>query len=688
MLMHHPILFILFLPLVGALIAGILGSKLPRCVSHIITIGCVGAAAVLSVQVAFLVFQSSPEAVLAALGGVATPVASYTGQAPQGASVIQVLYPWLEMGRWQFDIAFMIDRLTVFMMCIVTGISTLIHIYSIGYMAEEPQDSRFFSYISGFTFAMLCLVMSNNFLLLFFGWEGVGLVSYLLIGYWFSKDSATTASLKAFLVNRVGDLGFLLGIAAIFYQFGSLNYVDVFAQVSSVAVSGSVYEVFGHSVPMITLICVLLFIGACGKSAQIPLHVWLEGSMEGPTPISALIHAATMVTAGIFMIARLSPLFEYSDVALSIILMTGAVTSLSMGLLGIVQNDIKRVVAYSTLSQLGYMIAAQGASAYTIGIFHVGTHAFFKALLFLGAGSVILGMHHEQDIRKMGGLYKKMPITYMVMLIGSLALAAIPPFSGFFSKDLIIQAVSHAKVPGASIAGVLVTIGAFLTALYSFRMFFLVFHGKPRMSEEDYHHVHESSFSVLLPLVCLAIPSVVMGWLWFEPMLQGFFKEGVVVLSHHQALDMAHLAEHGVSDFMHHALTSLPYLLSVAGIILAAVAYLFIPRIPEVLSRWFYPLHQLMLNKYYIDHLYNLVFVQGSLALGKLFWRVGDVFLIDGLCVNGTGRSFKRLGQWLRKGQTGYLYHYSFFMIVAVMLFLVWSPWWGRGLLHSIHFVY
>ncbi|MEK7666739.1 MAG: NADH-quinone oxidoreductase subunit L, partial [Pseudomonadota bacterium] len=527
---------------------------------------------------------------------------------------------------------------------------------------------RFFSYISLFTFSMLMLVMSNNFLQLFFGWEAVGLVSYLLIGFWYTRETAIFANLKAFIVNRVGDFGFLLGIAAIYYHFGSLDYAAVFA-IAPQHVATTVQIFPGVNWMLMTVICILLFIGAMGKSAQVPLHVWLPDSMEGPTPISALIHAATMVTAGIFMVARMSPLYELSETALSVVLVIGAITALFMGFLGIVQNDIKRVIAYSTLSQLGYMTVALGASAYAAGIFHLMTHAFFKALLFLAAGSVIIAMHHEQDLRKMGGLKKYMPFTFITAWVGTLALAGIPPFAGFFSKDAIIEAVHHSKLPGAGFAYVAVLAGVFVTALYSFRLMFLAFYGKPRMDEHTRKHLHESPAVVVIPLILLAIPSVVAGWIYIKPMLFGnFFGDAIKVLPQHNVL--AQIRFDGIGPFIAHGLQSAPFILAVLGFGLAWLLYLREPHLPDMIRDRMQPIYNLLVRKYGFDEFNQKVFAGGARRLGGFLWRVGDERIIDGLAVNGTARAIGWLSSVVRHVQSGYIYHYAFAMIIGLFLLM------------------
>ncbi|MGA2654526.1 MAG: NADH-quinone oxidoreductase subunit L, partial [Gammaproteobacteria bacterium] len=555
----------------------------------------------------------------------------------------------------------------------------MVHVYTIGYMHDDPGYSRFFSYISLFTFAMLMLVMSNNFLQLFFGWEAVGVVSYLLIGFWFKRDTAIFANLKAFLVNRVGDLGFLLGIAAIYLLFGSFNYLEVFAKVASYNMNWTITLFGDFSVSAITVTCILLFIGAMGKSAQIPLHVWLPDSMEGPTPISALIHAATMVTAGVFMVARLSPLFELSEVARSFIVCTGALTAIAMGLVGIVQNDIKRVIAYSTLSQLGYMIVAVGVSAYSVGMFHLMTHAFFKALLFLAAGSVIMAMHHQQDLRHMGGLRKYMPITFATALIGAIALCGLPPFAGFYSKDILIEAVHFAVLPGATFAYYALLIGVFVTAMYTFRMIFLAFFGKERWSHHSEHDVHENAWVVTLPLILLAIPSIIIGFSTVESMLfaaDGYFKQSITVLSAHDV--MAKIGAHypGTFGFTLHAVVTKPFWLALAGIFTAYLFYVRYPHWPAKVSSSLSGLQKILENKYGFDILYQRVFMNGTQKLSNWCWKEVDVEVIDTGIVGGAAQLWANAGRLLRHLQTGYLNQYAFAMIlglVALISFWMWG---------------
>ena len=646
--MENVYLGIVLAPLIGAIIAGLFGRQIGRAGAHWVTI--IGVA--ISFALSLLVFKD-----LVIDGNPA-----YNG----------AVYTWMVSDGVRFEIGFLMDRLTALMILVVTFVSLMVHIYTIGYMRDDPGYQRFFSYISLFTFSMLMLVMANNFMQLFFGWEAVGLVSYLLIGFWYKRESAIYANLKAFLVNRVGDFGFLLGIAAVLVYFNSLDYADVFAAAPQMA-NVTVRIFAADEWNLMTVICILLFIGAMGKSAQVPLHVWLPDSMEGPTPISALIHAATMVTAGIFMVARMSPLYELSETALSFVMIIGAITALFMGFLGIIQNDIKRVVAYSTLSQLGYMTVALGASAYAAGIFHLMTHAFFKALLLLAAGSVIIALHHEQDIRKMGGLKKYMPVTYWCMLIGSLALIGFPGFSGFFSKDAIIEAVSHSQLAGSTFAYFAILGGVFVTALYSFRMFFLVFHGKERMDHHAKEHLHESPLVVTLPLILLAIPSVVAGWLFVGPILfQGYFGDSIVVLPAHDVL--AQLGAHysGPAAFILHGLMAPTVWVAFAGVALAYYLYMMRPDLPEQIKTRFSGVYRLLDRKYGFDDFNGTVFAGGSRATGRALWKGGDVAMIDGVMVNGTARGVGWLALVVRQVQTGFLYHYAFAMIIGLLIFLSW----------------
>ncbi len=587
------------------------------------------------------------------------------------------LYTWASGGNlfpYEFHIGFLIDPLTVIMLLVVTFVSFLVHVYSIGYMADDAGYQRFFSYISLFTFMMLMLVSANNFLQLFFGWEGVGLVSYLLIGFWYNKESAIQGSLKAFLVNRVGDFGFILGLGLVLAYIGSLDYAQVFNSASTLL--DAKIEVFaGHSWSVVTVCCLLLFVGAMGKSAQVPLHVWLPESMEGPTPISALIHAATMVTAGVFMMARISPMLELSTTALSTVLIIGATGALFTGILALVMNDIKRVVAYSTLSQLGYMMVAMGASAYSAGIFHLLTHACFKALLFLAAGSVIIGMHHEQDMRKMGGLKSKMPITYITFVIGSLALCAVPPFAGFFSKDTIIEAASLTSIPGGTYAYYCVSIGAMITAIYTFRSLFMTFHGTPRMSQDTYDHVKESPKVVWIPLVVLAVPSVIIGYILYMPMLfnkHPILADSIKVLTQHDVL--AEIAEEVSSPWqaMLHAPTSSVFWLTLFGIFIAWVCYIAMPRLPEFFAKRFAWIYRILLNKFGFDWFNEHFFMNGTKGIGHIFYKVSDQKLIDGLIVNGSGKTIGWLAKRARAMQSGYLYQYVMVMLLGILGFLFW----------------
>ena len=632
-------------PLAGAIAAGLYGQALGRAGAHTVTIAGVGVS-----------FFASLALAISVLGG-------------DGAPVDVVLYAWGVSGGVEFPVGFLLDPLSVTMMVVVTFVSWMVHIYTIGYMHDDPGYQRFFCYISLFTFSMLMLVMSNNLLQLFFGWEAVGLVSYLLIGFWFRKETAVYANLKAFLVNRAGDFGFLLGIAAVLSAAGSVMYADVFAEAESL--TGRVLTFGPFEWDFLTATCILLFIGAMGKSAQVPLHVWLPDSMEGPTPISALIHAATMVTAGIFMVARMSPLFELSEGALSFVLVIGATTAFFMGLLGLVQNDIKRVIAYSTLSQLGYMTAALGASAYSAAIFHLVTHAFFKALLFLAAGSVIIGMHHIQDMRQMGGLRRAMPVTYWTSLIGSLALIGFPGTAGFYSKDVIIEAVKHTDRAGAGYAAFCVTAGVFVTALYSFRLVFLVFFGEGRMDAETRSHVHESPKVVTLPLILLAIPSLLAGAFLAGPMLfGGYFGDAIHVAHDHDPLHGIAHHWHGAFEFALHGFATLPFWLAMAGVATAGICYLLARGIPDMVAARLGLVYRILLNKYWFDDLNALVFAAGSRFTGRLLSRVGDGIVIDGLFVNGSAQLVRVAASIGRRLQTGMLYHYAFAMIVGLLLLL------------------
>ena len=634
-------------PLAGALVAGLFGQVTGRRGAHGVTI----AGMLVSTVAAAAVFVD-------VLNGN-----TYDGP----------VYTWLVSSDIDFEIGFLIDRLSATMMLVVTFVSLMVHVYTIGYMADDPGYQRFFSYISLFTFFMLMLVSANNFLQLFFGWEGVGLMSYLLIGFWYERPSATYAQLKAFLVNRVGDFGFLLGIALVLMYFGTLDYATVFQAAPTLA--GNTIEILpGAAWSLMTVICLLLFVGAMGKSAQFPLHVWLPDSMEGPTPISALIHAATMVTAGIFMVARMSPLYELSETALSVVMVIGAITALSMALVAIVQNDIKRVVAYSTLSQLGYMTVALGASAYAAGIFHLVTHAFFKALLFLAAGSVIIALHHQQDMRKMGGLRKYLPVTYWTLLIGAIASAGIPGFSGFFSKDAIIEAVHLSRTPGAGFAYFCVLTTVFITALYTFRLVFMTFHGPEHFHGEEEHHgghqPHESPAVVTVPLVLLAIPSICVGWLIGPALFGGYFGDAIVTAPAHDVLAQMGRDFHGVWAMIVHAFGTAPFWLAVAGIAAAAWLYLLRPDLPGVIQGKVGILHTILERKYGFDEAYQWLFGDGAVRFGTGLWKGGDMAVIDGVFVDGSARAVGWVAAVIRYLQSGFIYHYAFAMIIGVLVLL------------------
>ena len=653
-------------PLAGAILAGLFGKTIGRAGAHIVTI--------LGVAIAFL-----------------ASVVIYQDVAA-GNTFNGTIYTWMQSGGINFEVGFQIDSLTVMMMLVVTFVSLMVHIYTIGYMSEDPGYQRFFSYISLFTFSMLMLVMSNNFLQLFFGWEAVGLVSYLLIGFWYERPTAIYANMKAFLVNRVGDFGFILGIGLIAAYTGTLNYGEIFAKVGDLGA----LSFPGTSWMLVTVICICLFIGAMGKSAQFPLHVWLPDSMEGPTPISALIHAATMVTAGIFMVSRMSPLFELSDTALNFILVIGAITALFMGFLGIIQNDIKRVVAYSTLSQLGYMTVALGASAYSVAVFHLMTHAFFKALLFLGAGSVIMGMHHNQDIRWMGGVRKYMPITWITFVLGTLALIGTPFFSGFYSKDSIIEAVHFSNLPAAGFAHFAVLAGVFVTSFYSFRVYFLVFHGKERYDQnpdahhDDHHHddhghhgdgkPHESPWVVTLPLALLAVPSVLIGYFTIEPMLFGAFLQDAITVNPALHPAMSRFAEvfHGPLAMASHALSTPPLYLALGGAVTAWYMYLINPAVPAFCARVLRPLIVVLENKYFMDWINENIIAKSARGLGVALWKGGDRAIIEGGVVNMSWKIVGLVSALARRAQTGYLYHYAFVMIAGVLAFMTYFVWLAK----------
>src|SRR5450830_97894 len=661
-------------PLAGSAIAGLLGTKffgnvVGRKVSHTATI--------LGVLVAFIISCMTLNALI------------------DGAPIYNAtLYQWMQVEGLKLEVGFLVDNLTAMMMCVVTFVSLMVHIYTIGYMQEDEGYNRFFSYISLFTFSMLMLVMSNNFLQLFFGWEAVGLVSYLLIGFWYTKPTAIYANMKAFLVNRVGDFGFILGIGLILAYAGSMNYAEVFAKKEELAK----LLLPGTNWMLITVACIYLFIGAMGKSAQFPLHVWLPDSMEGPTPISALIHAATMVTAGIFMVSRMSPLFELSDTALSFILVIGSMPALFMGFLGIIQNDIKRVVAYSTLSQLGYMTVALGASTYSVAVFHLMTHAFFKALLFLGAGSDIMGMHNNQDIRWMGGVRKYMPITWITTLISSLALIGTPFFAGCYSKGSIIEAVHESHLPAAGFASFAVLAGVFVTAFYSFRLYFLVFHGKERFDQNpdahhghddhghhddhhgDHHEPHESPWVVTLPLVLLAIPSVIIGYIGIEPMLFGdFFKDVIFVDGEkHQVMEELAHAFHGSAAMALHAVSTAPFWLALAGVALSYYMYMINPALPAAIKSACKPIYNLLENKYYLDWINENIIARGARGLGLGLWKAGDQAIIDGAVVNGSWKLVGWVAGLVRWVQSGYIYHYALVMILGVFVFMTYFVWLNK----------
>ncbi|WP_154224500.1 NADH-quinone oxidoreductase subunit L [Marinicella rhabdoformis] len=646
--MKTNLMLIAFTPLVAAAIAGLFGRKIGRIGAHTVTISAVALSCVLSIKTLLLFVNG------------------------EASTFNENLYTWMVTGDLSLHVGFMVDALTATMMVVVTFVSLMVHIYTIGYMSEDPGYQRFFSYISLFTFAMLMLVMSNNFMQLFFGWEAVGLVSYLLIGFWYKKETAIFANMKAFLVNRVGDFGFLLGIAGVLMTFGTLDYVEVFNLLPTA--EGKTINIFGAAEwSMMTFICICLFIGAMGKSAQAPLHVWLPDSMEGPTPISALIHAATMVTAGIFMVSRMSPLFEMSETALSFVMLIGAFTAFFMGLIGIVQNDIKRVIAYSTLSQLGYMTVALGVSAYSAAIFHLMTHAFFKALLFLGAGSVIIAMHHKQDMQEMGGLRKYMPVTFVTGWIGTLALTGFPGFSGFFSKDVIIEAAHLSDRWGSGVAYVAVLLGVFVTALYSFRLLYLTFHGKERMDNHTKEHLKESPWVVTLPLILLAIPSIFIGWIAIEPMLfGGFLDDAIHVNASNDVVKEIglYLFKDGPGAFALHGLMTPAFWLAFAGFAVATYIYMKNIALAGKIKKQLSPVVRILENKYGFDAFNQKFIAGGSVKLGEWLWKWSDSKLIDGIIVNGSAKVVNAVSKMFRSLQSGYVYHYALVMVVSVIVFI------------------
>ncbi len=648
--LHNLSLTMVLAPLLGAIVAGFFGKVIGKTWTHRVTILLLMVSFACAIYIAkLLILDGMP---------------SYNG----------VIYTWADVGKYQFNVGFLIDRLTAVMGITVTFVSLLVHIYSIGYMAEDDGYQRFFSYISLFTFMMLMLITANNLLQLYFGWEGVGLVSYLLIGFWFHRETANFGSLKAFIANRVGDMGFLLGIAAIMTYFGTIDYSTIFADAGNFTQT-TITVLPGVHWNLITVVCLLLFIGAMGKSAQMPLHVWLPESMEGPTPISALIHAATMVTAGVFMVARMSPLFELSQVALTTVLIIGAVGALFTGILGVIQSDIKRVVAYSTLSQLGYMMVGLGASAFSAGIFHLMTHASFKALLFLSAGSVIIGMHHDQDMRNMGNIRKYMPITYVAFLVGALSLSAIPPFAGFYSKDAIIDAVHLSTIPGAHFAYICVVLGAFVTALYSFRAFFMTFHTKERMSEGLRKNLKESPWVVWVPLVILVVPSIILGAMIAGPMLydpHSILGNSVYTAPQYDVLKIMAGHWHGAWSAVAESIYTPAFWMSIAGVAVAWLSYIVFPRLPNFVTRRFSWVYYILDRKYGFDDFNQIIFARGTVGLGKALFKYADLKLIDDYMVNGSGRGIEWFSRTLRKTQSGYLYDYAFAMILGLLVFLLW----------------
>jgi NADH-quinone oxidoreductase subunit L len=648
----HLTLITLFSPFLGCLIAGMGNERVGRRGAQWVTITLMA----LSFLCSLILFK------LVALNGF---------------TLNAVLYTWGVSGHFNFNVGFLIDSLSAIMMLIVTFVSLLVHIYSIGYMQSDASNPRFFSYVSLFTFAMLLLLTANNFFQLFVGWEGVGLVSYLLIGFYFTKPSAVEASLKAFIVNRVGDFGFILGIAAILDYFGSVDFSTVFAGAATVATQ-TISLFPGTHWSVLTVACILLLIGAMGKSSQVPLHVWLPGSMEGPTPISALIHAATMVTAGVYLVARMSPLFEFSAVALNLVLVIGATGALFLGLLAFVEYDIKRVIAFSTMSQLGYMMAADGASAFSAGIFHLLTHACFKALLFLSAGSIIIAMHHEQDLRKMGNLKKYLPWTCASFLIGACALTALPPFSGFYSKDSVIEAVHHSTLPGATYAYYCLLIGAFVTGFYIFRAYFMAFHTQERMDDHVRATLKEPHWSMRFAQCALAIPSIFLGMILINPMLYkvpSLLQSSVSVFPKYNVLAAMRVDYLGLWHMTAHAVLTGPFWCAISGVIVAWLTVMVVPNVSVFLQKKLPALHRLLVEQYYFDRFNDRFFVRGTRVLSDFFFRKADMRLIDHYMVDGTGRTVTRMAKVFQKLQTGYLYHYVLVMIIGVLAFLIWLLW-------------
>lgn len=640
---------IIFLPLASAIVVGLFGNIIKKKWVNIISISFMFIATILSTFVFF-----------GFLYGKMRPINT-------------TLYVWGSSGVLNLSVGFLIDKLSTLMLMAVTFISFVVHVYSTGYMQKDAGYNRFFSYLSLFTFAMLMLVIANNFLQLFFGWEICGLLSYLLIGFWFKRTSAVNAGMKAFLINRVADIAFILGIGAIYVYFGSLEYKHVFANVHYMSSIGREISLFlSPSVSVISFICICLFIGAMGKSAQVPLHVWLPDSMEGPTPISALIHAATMVGAGVFLVARMSPLFEYSDAALNFILIIGSVTCLFMGLLSVIQNDIKRIIAYSTLSQLGYMMIAAGSSLYTLAIFHLFTHGFIKALLFLGAGSVIIGMYKEQDIRKMGNLKKYMPITFVTMLIASFSLVGFPSLSGFFSKDLIIQGLYHSNLAFAPIAHFVAVVGVFITALYTFRLIFIVFYNKEKMDDYKKENLKESPLVIWVSLIVLLIPSIFVGGFFYNNILDGELLNGVKILSSHSAFATLNAYKVNVFEFILKGFVSIEFLLVLLGIITSWLCYVKYTDLPEKIIKKIKPVYFVLSKKYWVDYLYQKYIVSFVKEVGWFFWVYIDKWFINGICVHGVSTTVTKVSIVVRKMQTGYLYHYVLFMIISLFAFLAW----------------